>query len=457
MRLAPDRGHQLRMAEITLSSRAKTIVLLILGAMIAIVLWKAGGVVIPFVWALVTAYLFNPLITFASERTRTTRLVWVFFLYIVLGLIGAWALLELVPIVTFQVRQLARELPQIMSSAEQYFGAQNTIDILGFRIETQALNFQITSWTSDFLNAFGRGAFGFVVGLAETLLSVIVYLFVTFYLLLDGPRFVRFLKEQAPAKYHAEIDSLLIRINRVLSAFIRGQLILVIIMTTATYIVLSILHVRYALVLAIATGILELIPFVGPYIAGALSVSMAFFQPFAPFGWSHLLLAGMVALAYFILRELEDNLVIPNVIGSLVDLHPIVVIFVVLAGAALAGVTGLFLAVPATAVVRVIAGFIYPKLVKRAPREMVQAAPADTVEGVMEKVLNTKTSRVVLVIPSGMAALSGKKNLRTMRDVAKRAKVDLAISCPSSEVCYQAEKLGIKTMYDLQDLEISPG
>lgn len=444
------------MAEITFSSRAKSIIFVVLAAMVVLLLWKAGGVVLPFIWAAVTAYVFNPLITFASERTRSSRLIWVFLLYVVLGLFAAWAVLELVPIINQQIGQLARELPQFVKSAEAYFGAPNSIDILGFTIQTQVLNQQIAGWLSDAANAFSKGAFGVLVSVAETLLAAIVYLFVTFYLLLDGPRFITFLKEQAPDKYHAEINSLLIRINRVLSAFIRGQLILVIIMTVATYTVLSILQIKYALVLAIATGVLELIPFAGPYAAGALSVSMAFFQPIAPFGWSHLLLAGMVALAYFILRELEDNLVIPSVIGSLVDLHPILVIFVVLAGAAFGGVTGLFLAVPTAAVIKVVIGFVYPKLVKRAPREKVWAVPADTVEGVVERIINTRASRVILMIPAGIPTLSAKENLRSFRDAARRAKVDLAISCPNNEVCYRAEKLGLKTTYDFHEVETSP-
>jgi predicted PurR-regulated permease PerM len=439
------------MAEIKLSARTKFIIVLVLAAIAVFIIYKTGHIIVPFIWALVTAYIFNPVITYFSRRTKTNRVWWVLLLYIILGFIMAWVFLRVVPLVVNQLVQLEREIPSLVRSGESIFGASGTIDILGFNISTADINAQVGKWAADAANFLSRGALGLIVSAVEIVISLFVYTFASFYLLLDGARIIDIFRQQIPVRYQPEINAVLIRINRVLSAFIRGQILLVLIMSTATYTILSILQVKYALLLALATGLLELIPFVGPYTAGGLAVSVAFLQGSAPFGWSPFFLAAMIALAYFILRQLEDNLVIPNVIGSLVELHPLVVIFVVLAGASFGGITGLFLAVPFTAVARVVIGFLYPKLVEREPPKPVFLAPNDTLQIAIDKVSGAGVPNVLLMIPKDDEVVSTRESLQRLRDSARRAKVNLSVSCPNDHVCYRAEKMGLRAMYDFQE------
>ena len=144
------------------------------------------------------------------------------------------------------------------------------------------------------------------------------------------------------------------RIHIVLGAYLRGQLLLIGLMSLVSFLVLQfIFNVPYALPLGIVTGLLEIIPLVGPVIAGALAASVALASqgPGAAIG---------VIIAYFILRELEDNLVMPLVVGKVVEIHPVVAIFSVLAGGAAAGVLGMILAVPVAAAIKVLLDFLYP-------------------------------------------------------------------------------------------------
>jgi predicted PurR-regulated permease PerM len=125
-------------------------------------------------------------------------------------------------------------------------------------------------------------------------------------------------------------------------------------MSVVSFIVLQfVFNVPYAIPLAILTGFLEILPLIGPAIATVLAAGVAL----AAHGTGA---AIGVIIAYFVLRELEDNLVMPFVVGRAVELHPLVTIFAVLAGGQVAGIIGMLLAVPVTAAIKVILDFLYP-------------------------------------------------------------------------------------------------
>ena len=133
------------------------------------------------------------------------------------------------------------------------------------------------------------------------------------------------------------------------------------IMTIATWATLSALGIRYALILGLIAGILELIPFVGTWMAAITAVVVAVATP------SPLVSAGIVGLAYFILRHAEDYFVIPFVMGRAVHIYALIAMFSVLSGAVLGGVLGMFLGVPTAAALRIIIGYIYGKLTEPMP------------------------------------------------------------------------------------------
>jgi predicted PurR-regulated permease PerM len=169
-----------------------------------------------------------------------------------------------------------------------------------------------------------------------------------------------------PAPYRAEIGSLGAQIDAVFSAYIRGQLLLIVIMSVLLYIPLTILRVPYALVIAVASGTLEILPIIGPWSAAGIAMTATLFQTDIPFGLSSAGLAALVGAIYFTLRQIEDHFIIPNVMGPLVRLHPAVVIFSILAGGALAGAFGLFMSIPLAAIVRILLSYIYRKLTDQA-------------------------------------------------------------------------------------------
>jgi predicted PurR-regulated permease PerM len=212
------------------------------------------------------------------------------------------------------------------------------------------------------LNSFFGGAFSAVIISIERLAQFLLFMIVTFYLLLDAPHIGSYFKRLIPVSQRDEVVDVAQRVNRVLSQYMRAQLILIVIMSTASFVVLSIMGVRFAIVLAPIVGILEIFPIIGPFAAITLVTIVAMFSP-PHYGLSHTSSALVVALVFFALRQIEDYAVIPNIVGHAVRLHPALILFAVAAGTTFGGALGLFLAVPVTGALKVLGSYLYQKLV----------------------------------------------------------------------------------------------
>jgi predicted PurR-regulated permease PerM len=146
----------------------------------------------------------------------------------------------------------------------------------------------------------------------------------------------------------------LARIHVILGKWLRGQLLLIALVAAVAYIGLGpVAHLPYALALAVLTGVLEIIPLIGPLIATAIVAIDAFARGGAG-------LAAAIIVFYFVLRQVEDQVVMPVVIGRAVHLHPVVTIFAVLVGLSIYGVLGGLLGVPIAAALNVIFRELYP-------------------------------------------------------------------------------------------------
>ncbi len=361
--------------EVRFSRQAKIIVLIAGAVLTAWLLLRVQRVLGPFVWGAIIAYVFSPLVDWLEARTRLRR-IWVVVLLYLVGLAAAaWAATGLIPLVIRQASGLLGDMPGILTGllnklafldqtqlAERLRTYGITIDPQVFVTEAvRSIQNLVTYVTSHAIPA----VFNVLEGVAQILLCLIV----SFYLLRAWQGLRLRLPRLIPRHYRWEVLALLRDIDKVLGAYIRGQLLLIGIMALATCIALSILRVRYALVIGLISGVLEVIPLFGPILAGGIAVSVALFQPSTPFGWSNLTLALSVAVAYTVLRQIEDQLVVPNLVGPIVDLHPLLVLFALFAGGRLAGFTGLIIAVPAAAAIKIIATYLYGKIWDEPPAE----------------------------------------------------------------------------------------
>jgi predicted PurR-regulated permease PerM len=348
---------------IRLSSTAKFVTVAVIIALTILLIRGVSTILAPFIAAVITAYLFNPLITFLNRRTGVSRALWIALLYVAIGAVIYGLISFLGPILTRQYLDLRdRLIPDIIAELQR-LASSETIEVMGIAINVSELEAPILDFLNEISRSLPERLPHLVFTALESVVLFVTYLIVAFYLLLQTEQIVEKFYGLVPAPYRDEIRGLGHRIDEILGGYIRGTLLLIPIMSVLTYIALTILGVRYALVIAIATGFLEIIPLIGPWSAAGIAMSVALFQATAPFGWPNWALALVVGAIYFILRMFEDNFIIPFVVGHAVHLHPVLVLFAILAGGAIGGPFGLLISIPVAAVARLLLRYIYRKLV----------------------------------------------------------------------------------------------
>jgi predicted PurR-regulated permease PerM len=326
---------------------------IVLAAFVAVVFWFARPVMLPFIVGAIIAYAFSPFIDSLQARTGRSRLLIVVAAYAAgLAVVAALVIAFAGP-VSLEVSLLVRSGPDALETAlRQLLGGDSvTIGDRTFTVDDLAL--QLEAAVNAFLQT-PEGALRAAEQLLHGLLDVVLTVIVTFFLLLDGERFgatlLRFLE---PAD-RVQMQQVAGRIHVVVGQWIRGQLVLVVLIATIVTIVLGpILHLPNALALGIMTGVLEVITFIGPIVAGTVVGIVALSS-----GGPTLALTAVVFL--FVLRQIEDVVVMPNVLGRAVHLHPLVALFAVVVGSTAFGIVGTFLALPVAAAISVALHEFFP-------------------------------------------------------------------------------------------------
>lgn len=381
---------------------AKVATVAIIIALGILLLRAVGGLLNPFIWAIIAAYLFNPLVTRLTLHTGIGRVWWVILLYIIAGFLLYLGINSLVPRLARQYTDLVQALPDFAARLEHWIAEHGVIELGGMTFDLRPDEAELTNLFAELTREIPRSVPELVFSVFERMVLLLVFLVVTFYLLLQADQMTEHLYGLIPAPYRGEIRELGRSIDRVLGAYIRSQLLLIVIMAVLTYIPLSILGVQYALVLAIATGFLEIIPFVGPWTAAGSAMLVSLLQSGNTFGWPNWVLALVVGVIYLVLRQMEDHLIIPNLVGRIVKLHPVIVIFTILAGAAIGGALGLLIAVPVAATIKIILSYLYAKLID-------SPTPTAAVQAQEQYLLDTP-------LPAPIAAPPGHGDLTEPRD-----------------------------------------
>ncbi len=420
------------MREIRFTKRAKEITIWISVAVILYFLHSTAHLLTPFIWAIVATYIFHPLVSFLSRESGVPRAIWIILLYIAVFSAVAWSLINVVPIIRDQSLALANQVPHILNQIEGFINRNQMLREWGISVDLKQLESQVVALSDDFADYARRMAVPILTVVIDKAVKFFIFLVATFFLLLHADHIKSSFLEFTPAPYRHEIESLLRRINDTLGAYLRSQLILLAIMTIATWIFLSTIHVQYALLLGVLTGFLELIPIIGPYTAGGIAVSVALFQSNPPFGWNNLTLAAVVALGYFILRQLEDNLVIPFLIGRVVHLNPIIVIFFIMAGASYGGILGLLIAVPIASVLRIIAQYLYSKIIAPEPAFFVTVSKNDNPIEQTVRAIQSGARRIVLISTEGNDALRDHGTFQQLVNLMNTEDVEITVIAPDS-------------------------
>jgi predicted PurR-regulated permease PerM len=352
---------------------------LVLFAFLAAVFWFARPVLLPFIVGAIIAYAFTPAIDAAQKRTGRSRLLIVILIFgSGIAILAAIAIAFAGP-VSREVGLLIRSGPDALETALRQVLGGDSITIGDRTFTVEELATQAQAAINTFLQT-PEGAIRAVEQLLHGALDVILVMIVTFFLLLDGERFGNTLLRFLQPDDRVQMQIVAGRIHVVVGQWLRGQLILIAFVSVIVSIVLGpILHLPNALALGVMTGLFEVITFIGPIIAGAVVGIVALSS-----GGPALAITAVVFL--FVLRQIEDVVMMPAVLGRAVHLHPLAALFAVAVGATAFGIIGTFLALPVAAAINVALHEFFPEELGalpepgRRPRSAVTAAAGPATE-----------------------------------------------------------------------------
>jgi predicted PurR-regulated permease PerM len=346
-----------------LSGRARRWLVLGIAAAAAAFLVAVHTVLQPFIWAAVVSYILHPVVTLLQRRLRLTRGWSVAAVMLVLLGLAAWGIGATIPQLRSDYSALSGSLAGIDAYLTNYLPNAGTLSILGVPVQVTTLIRDAQATIVALPHLILRNSLSVASHTVATVLQLLTFLISTFYLLRDAPRLGVWLSGRLPARSRTETLALARDVDVVLGEYLRAEVILIGLMSTVSLIALTLLGVHFALVLAPVVGFLEIFPIIGPLVAITIVTLVALVGP-AGFGLSHVSFAVIVALVFFVLRQVEDYLVIPNVVGHALKLHPVVILFALVSGLTLGGILGMFLAVPVTGMLKVLGSYAYDRLVE---------------------------------------------------------------------------------------------
>ena len=328
------------------ADRLQTLLWIALGLALLLLLFVLAPILSPFLLAAILAYICAPLVD-RLEQMGLPRLLSVLLTLVLLSGIAAALVLILLPLLQEEAQQLGARLPDALRASNerlvpwlrQHFGIRLRLDLASLpqlladhRDTAQVLGAKLL----DSLRIGGMALFGIFTNL---LLAPVVL----FYLLRDWHPLLARIEAAIPRPWHAHTARMLGDIDQVLAEFLRGQILVMLLLSAYYSLGLWLAGIPFALPLGLITGLLVFVPYLGYAIGLALAILVALLQ-FAGLGP----LLG-VLVVYAIGQGLESFVLTPLLVGKRIGLHPLAVIFALLAFAQLFGFFGVLLALPASA------------------------------------------------------------------------------------------------------------
>lgn len=318
-----------------------------------VLLWVLQPVLLPFVASAAIAYLFDPAVQ-RLERWRMSRAIATTVVICLFFLVLSGAIALLAPILQRQLTGLIQRLIELVQELlvhvrpylEEAAGQAGMPQVkeLGGASDIAG---KVIGWAGGMLAGLWSG------GLALVNLISLVFItpIVAWYLLRDWPRIIAYVDALLPVDHAETIRAQFRLIDQRLAGFLRGQALVCLLLAIFYAVSLTLAGLKYSLILGLLSGVLTFIPYVGAAVGLVASLAVAFFQ-FDD--WTRIaIVAGVFLLGQF----LEGNFFTPKLVGDRVGLHPVWLIFALLAGGALFGFFGMLLAVPVAAAAGVLLRF----------------------------------------------------------------------------------------------------
>jgi len=302
---------------------------------LAVLVYMVRDIIAVLIFAIIIASALEPILRYAQSR-KIPRLLSLIVIYLLFFIFFAALIYIFLPLVLDQLRDFLQNYPTYFGKIEEVAGVITFLPGLSGNIHEllSQLTEQIPSFTS--LISYISAIFGGI-------LSFVVVLVVSFYLSISRNALDNFLRAILPPQFEVYAHSLWVRAQYKMGRWLQAQILLSFIMALIVGLGLWILGVKYAFLVAVVVGVLEIVPYVGPIVAGGLATLLALSQSAT---------LGLWTLIFFIAaQQLESHILVPLLIKKLVGLNPVAVILAILVGAKLGGILGILLAVPIAAVI----------------------------------------------------------------------------------------------------------
>ena len=343
----------------------------IAAAVLLFVLWALGDVILPFVVGGAIAYFLDPvadrLERLGLSRVAATTVISLGALLVLVALV-----LAVIPTLINQLTALVNAAPDIVKRLQEFLTthfpdlADNTSTI---RQSLAEIGDTIRSKGLELANTL----IGSAMGVLDAVLFMVVVPVVAFYMLLDWDRMVARINALLPLDHAPVIRHLASEIDRVLAAFVRGQLSVCLVLGTYYAVALALAGLQFGLVVGSIAGAITFIPYIGALVGGALAIGLALFQ-----FWGDWLSIGIVAAIFALGQFLEGNVITPRLVGNSVGLHPVWLLFALSAFGTLFGFVGMLVAVPVAAAIGVLVRFVSSQYTdSRLYRGLAANPPAD--------------------------------------------------------------------------------
>ena len=304
-------------------------------------------ILLPFVIGIAIAYFLDPVVDKLEERKWNRSLATLFTLFVFLALV-IFLVFLLVPVLTNQLKNFAQFLPIVKDKLQLIIDA--VAGILNNKVDAKVLDVPasgLIKWSTKMLGGVIDGG----AAIADLLSLFLITPLVAFYLLRDWDLIVERVYDWFPIRHKDTLQEQLNEIDKKLAAFVRGQGTVCLILASYYAITLTMAGLEFGAVIGVFAGLISFVPFVGAIFGGLLSIGLAYLQFEA---WTNIvIIAGIFILG----QILEGYILTPKFIGEAVGLHPVWVIFSLLAGGALFGFLGVLLALPMAAIVGVLFRF----------------------------------------------------------------------------------------------------
>ncbi len=321
----------------------------------ALLLYAVRSVLSPFIIAAFLSYILEPVVN-AVQGLGVSRPRSILLVYLLLACLLSLFVVYFIPAFVKDIQGLAGQIPRVIGLVQAYAASAKEIVIkynLPAGIERGVINSLLRA--EEFLGNLGNNAFVYFLSSATAVSYVVVAPIIAYYILRDLNQWRR-RALVAMARYPLPYVDLLTDIDRVITGFVRGQTIVAAMVAVLVSVSAYILGLKYGAVLGLVAGLGEFVPFFGPLFASIPVVASGLMKSFS---------TGIWALAMIlVIQWLDANIVVPRITGSRIGLHPLWILFSLMAGGKLLGFWGLFLGVPIAGVLAAFFRFLralYPR------------------------------------------------------------------------------------------------